>query len=150
MVEHTDECPVFVPLEEDLSKPFAAFVESKEAECLEFGICKITPGAGWVPCSAEDRDEDLVNKITPSNQSFTLDKGATGTYKADIKSGHSVTVSKFSEEDVHVDAKLATLRTFEDYEQLYWRTLAGGEIPYGSDIEGSKFKANVQVRTTMQ
>lgn len=150
MIQHTDECPVYVPTLKDLRTSLANFVEAKEVECLPYGICKITPPASWFSSSVEAKQEDLNRKILPSNQTFTLDNGASGTYKAEIASGHTITVQGFSAERPDIIAKLERLEkssSITDFEQQYWKSLAGGTVQYGSDIAGTLFDERVQVST---
>lgn len=142
-MDHIDECPVFAPTAEDLTKPFATFVEAREADCLAYGICKITPTAGWSP---KYKPEEPVEKFTPSNQTFTLDNGAIGTYKAEISMGHSISLTDFAQERPDIRVKLSKLRTLSDFEHSYWKSLAGGTFQYGSDIDGSLFHPDFQVR----
>ena len=150
MDEHTDDCPVFVPSCKDLRRPFADFVDAKEPICLSFGVCKITPPASWFSSSATAKTQDLERKMTPSNQAFTLDSGAIGTYKAEISTGHSVTVRNFASERPDITAKLQKLRTVSDFEHQYWKSLAGGTVQYGSDIPGTLFDENVHVSDACQ
>lgn len=142
-MNHIDECPVFAPTAEDLTRPFASFVEAREADCLAYGICKITPNAGWSP---KYKPEEPQAKFTPSNQMFTLDNGAIGTYKAEMSMGHSIFVSDFAKERPDISAKLSKMRTLSDFEHSYWKSLAGGTIQYGSDIDGSLFDKDFKVR----
>ena len=148
MIEHIDECSVFIPSLKELRASFADFVEAREASCLSCGVCKITPPAAWFSSTAEAKKLDLDRKILPSNQTFTLDSGATGTYKAEIASGHTTTVRGFASERPDLKAKLESLErsgSVADFERQYWKSLAGGTVQYGSDIAGTLFDESVQV-----
>lgn len=139
------ECPVFYPTAEEFGN-FEEYVLSIEPQCLEHGICKVVPPAGWRPRAApyEDKDDMVLNG--PIRQEAL---GHAGTYQCLNVTQKPMTIGEYK--------KLARLpenqpplelgltpeeRAKEDFWQLekkYWQGFSGKPPVYGADNFSASF-----------
>jgi len=139
------ECPVFYPTAEEFGN-FEAYVLSIEPQCLEHGICKVVPPAGWRPRGGryEDKDDMLLNG--PIRQEAL---GRAGTYQCLNVTQKPMTVGEYKklarlpENQPPLDPGLTPEeRAKEDFWQLekkYWQGFSGKPPVYGADNFSASF-----------
>jgi hypothetical protein len=139
------ECPVFYPTAEEFSN-FEEYVLSIEPQCLEHGICKVVPPAGWRPRTApyEDKDDMVLNG--PIRQEA---HGHGGTYhclnvtQKPMTIGEYKKLARLPENQPPLDPGLTPEeRAKDDFWQLekkYWQGFSGKPPVYGADNFSASF-----------
>ena len=142
------ECPIFYPTAEEFGN-FEEYVLSIEPQCLEHGICKVVPPAGWRPRTSPYEDKDAMVLNGPIRQEAI---GHSGTYQCMNVTQKPMTIGEFKklalkeenlpplqEHELTWTPEQRAKADFWDLEKKYWQSISLKPPVYGADNFSASF-----------
>ena len=134
----TCHAPVFRPTEDEFAD-FAAFVQSIEAECADFGIAKVVPPSSWSRPNAVLPAAYLI----PSPVLQTVEAGGHGRYQISQRESPRITLERFERLATSAVRREGVASCSEaEAAALFWSSLdkpVPAAVMTGAGIDASRF-----------